>query len=54
MELNGLPAQFPGMTKSLAMPLYLRAIRLWNSLPDHVVEIDNINTFKSYLSLAAS
>ena len=28
---------------------FLAAVRLWNHLPDHLVEIENVDTFKSPL-----
>ena len=30
---------------------FLRAIRLWNHLPNHFVETDDVDTFKSLLQL---
>ena len=54
----------PGSTRSSSKKFYIypqelipscihffpRAIRLWNQLPDHLMETDNIDTFKSLLS----
>ena len=34
----------PSRIDSYLNSFFPRAIRLWNSLPDHVVEADNINT----------
>ena len=39
----------PSIIDSYLNSFFPRAIRLRNSLPDHVVEADNSNTFKSYL-----
>ena len=34
---------------SYMQSFFPRAIRLWNHLPDHLVETDNVDTFKSLL-----
>ena len=32
-----------------SLAFFPTAIQLWNHLPDHLVEIDNVDTFKSLL-----
>ena len=29
--------------------LIVRCVKLWNDLPEHVVEVDSVNIFKGYL-----
>ena len=39
----------PSRIDSYMQSFFPRAIRLWNHLPDHLVETDNVDTFKSLL-----
>ena len=39
----------PSRIDSYMQSFFPRAIRLWNHLPDHLVETDNVVTFKSLL-----
>ena len=39
----------PSRIDSYMQSFFRRAIRLWNYLPDHLVETDNVDTFKSLL-----
>ena len=40
----------PSRIDSFKHSFFPRAIRLWNHLPDHVVETDNVDNFKSLLA----
>ena len=42
---------FTSRIDSYMQSFFPRAIRLWNHLPDHLVETDNVDTFKSLLLL---
>ena len=39
----------PSRIDSFMHSFFPRAIRLWNQLPDHFIEADNVDTFKSLL-----
>ena len=40
----------PSRIDSFMYSIFPRAIRLWNHLPDHLVETDNVDTFKFLLA----
>ena len=40
----------PSRIDSFIYSFFPRAIQLWNHLPDHLVETDNVDTFKSLLA----
>ena len=40
----------PSRIDSFMFSFFPRAIRLWNHLPDHLVETNNVDTFKTLLA----